>query len=209
MIITPRFVLEIWCRHWPKFVIGLLGYWSEQKNPKLPYRWLQEYDKDFPSVTKKISQLSASSILNLFRQDKSLWPFPDFRYVIIQLMYNLGGKQGRDKVAEVVMMSRKILGRDEQGKILEFLATDTVVELLEGFIPFERKQAISNSNEEAVAAWLTRWDARVKESQGDLQSPAVLADLSGEKAYRIKELMLKIDPRRFIRHEYYEIKHIE
>jgi hypothetical protein len=194
MIVTPNLVLEIWCRYWPKFAIELFGYWSEDQYPNPEYGRLIGSDKAILEVAKKMSKLSAPGILHLLRQDKSLWPFPPFPYILLQVMYDLGGEPVRRKVTEVIMMSRKAVNKTKQKEILESFKTETVVDILERLAPFERRQAVMNCDPRAVAAWLLRWDARAKESNADLQSSDLLAELPGENVFIIKSLMRSLDP---------------
>ena len=73
-----------------------------------------------------MSQLSVLSILNLIKQDRSLWQFyvatPDggkvinmaaVPYILLQLMFDLGGREGREKVAQIVRKCRTTLGNQK------------------------------------------------------------------------------------------------
>ena len=79
-----------------------------------------------------MSKLSTLSLLNLLRQDKSLWQYymanakggfvgnlPPLPYILLEIIYDLGGEEGRQKVRDVVQKSRMTIGSPNQADILE------------------------------------------------------------------------------------------
>ena len=140
LYITPIWLLEILCRAFPKIVIGLLCHWVNEKNPNREERALAERLINPVQVAKKMSKLSTIAILHLLKQDENLWkmylpgigrnkdnsiskgkiiPMKTLPYILLELMYDLGGPEGKEKVKDVVARCRVTLGGAKQGEIFE------------------------------------------------------------------------------------------
>ena len=205
--LTPSRWLDSWCRSRPRFVIELLCHWVNEKNIDIEERGLaSRKSASIVHVAKKLSQLSVVSILYLLNQDENLWrlyiagvgfrPFPSLPYILLQLTYDLGGKEGRDKVLEVVRSSRQSVGGRIQGTIVENLKTDTVIELFEVLPEFEVRMRLMFSDSRAVAFWLDYWDREMKRLGQPMKSAYWLGQLPGDRAYEIEHLMKQLEFRR-------------
>ncbi|PID55908.1 hypothetical protein CSB45_13900 [candidate division KSB3 bacterium] len=204
MYLTPIWLLNIMCRVWPKMVIGLLCHWLNEKNPNLEYRRLAKRQGNFLPVAKKFSKLSDLSIIYLLKQDESLWKLyipglgkmislGALRYIFLEIIFELGGKEGRDKVKSIIGTCRATLG----GKILDGMFShfkiETVLDLFEALPPAEVRSLLSSGQENVVALWLTHWDLRMNELGRAPKSPYWITQFSGERAYKIEELMRGLD----------------
>ncbi|PIE33032.1 hypothetical protein CSA56_13335 [candidate division KSB3 bacterium] len=210
MYFTPMWTLNLMCRICPKTVIGLFCHWANEKNPDIEERGLANRRLNLAQVAKKFSQLSDRSILRLLRQDSSLWrmylsgmgvrPFPDLPYLLLQLIFDLGGQEGKEKVKRIVMRTRVILGGGKQGQIMEYFKTDTVIELFEMLPAAEigtRLRLTSQFADPAIVAiWLTHWDLRRRECERDAVSHYWLTQLPAALAFDVEERMRAIEFRR-------------
>jgi hypothetical protein len=214
MWMTPKSLLEVLCRTRPKFVIQLLCHWLNEKNPNVEERFLAPRFLAFGPVAKKVSQLSVLSILNLIKQDRSLWQFyvatPDggkvinmaaVPYILLQLMFDLGGREGREKVAQIVRKCRTTLGNQKQREMLLNFKTETAIELFEVFLEIfpgnvEIRMCLVNSTDEAIAIWLDRWDLRMKRTEQPPVSPYWVGQLPGERAFKVEKLLRELESRR-------------
>jgi hypothetical protein len=204
--LVPVPLLNRWCWSRPRFVIELLCHCLNEKNIVVEERGLAMRKPAFPPVAKKMSQLDTVSILNLLRQDENLWrlymagvgirPFPSLPYILLQLIYDLGGSEGRKKVKDIVERCRLTLGGRTQGYILENFKTETVIEILEGLPEFEVTMRLSLSRAEAVALWLDQWDLKMRRIGKPPVSPEWIGRLTGERAFQIIDLMKRLEFRR-------------
>ncbi len=207
--LTPVFWLELLCRKRPRFAIELLCYWINQvtviHESGLERELVERQPAPLP-VVKKMSKLSELSILNLLKQDESLWkyymagegikPLPSLPYLLLELMYDLGGSEGRVKVLKVVERSRKTLGGRKQGDILENFKTETVLDLFEQLPETEVRMRLMFSAPKAVALWLDHWDRRMTRSGKPPISPTWIGRLPAERAFEIEKLMRELEFRR-------------
>lgn len=214
LYLTPIWLLDIMCRLCPKTVIALLCHWVNEKNPDLEDRMLAERLINPVQVAKKMSQLSTVSILYLLKQDESLWkmylpgigrqkdgslsrgkiiPMKALPYILLELMFDLGGQKGKEKVKEIVTKSRVTIGGMKQGEILENFKTDVVLDLFDMLPPMEVRMRLSMSNENAVALWLSHWDLRMKEMGRPPRSNYWIAQLNGERAFKIEQLLKSLE----------------
>lgn len=213
MYFTPVFLLDIMARICPKTVIGLLCHWVSEKNPNLLERRLARRRPNVLPVAKKFSQLSTLSILNILRQDESLWKFHAANttggaiinlgilpYIFLEVTYELGGAEGREKVLEVVRESRLTIGSPKQGDILEYFKVDTVLDIFEELErtggTMEIKMRLQFSNEYAAAMWLEHWDLRMQRLEQPMKSAFWLGQIPGERSFRLGELLKKLEFRR-------------
>ena len=207
--LTPRLWLEILCRARPKFVIGLLCYWINEvtviRKSGLERTLVDRQPAPLP-VVKKLSKLSVLSILNLLRQDESLWKLymagagfvnlKNLPYILLELMYDLGGSEGREKVLQVAGKTRTTLGGRKQGEMFENFKTETVLDLFEKLPEFEVRMRLMFSNPKAVALWLDHWDRRMKRSGKSPVSPTWIGRLPAGRAFEIEKLMRELEFRR-------------
>lgn len=214
LYLTPIWLLDIMCRLCPKTVIALLCHWVNEKNPDLEERALAERLINPVQVAKKMSQLSIISILHLLKQDESLWkmylpgigrekdgslsrgkviPMKTLPYLLLELMFDLGGQQGKEKVKEIVAKTRVTLGGMKQGDILENFKTDVVLDLFDMLPAMEVRMRLQFSKDEAVALWLSHWDLRMKEIGRPPRSNFWIAQLPGERAYRIEKMVKDLE----------------
>ena len=219
LYITPIWLLEIMCRMFPKVVIGLLCHWVNEKNPNREERGLAERLINPVQVSKKMSKLSTVAILYLLAQDENLWkmylpgigkkkdnsiskgkiiPMKTLPYILLELMYDLGGPEGKEKVKEVVTRCRVTLGGAKQGEIFENLKTDIVLDLFEILPPVEVKMRLTFNKEEVVALWLRQWDVRMKHIGNPLISGYWISQLAAERAFKVEKMMKEIE----FRHDY-------
>lgn len=216
MWLTPQWVLEFLCRFRPRFVIGLLCHWLNEKNIFIEERFLAPRQINPVAVAKKMSQLSVLSILNLLRQDEGLWQFyaptptggvminlQTLPFILLQLMFDLGGKKGREKVVQIILKCRKTIGGGTQGAILRNLNTETVVDIFEMILetpgggPVEVRMCLMNTrSDEAVAIWLEHWDRRMGKVDKPAQSLQWIARLPGDRAFRIEFLLKTLEFRK-------------
>lgn len=214
LYLTPIWLLEIMCRTFPKVVIGLLCHWMNERNPNREERVFAERLLNPVQVAKKVSKLSTTSILHLLAQDENLWrmyvpgigrqkdnsiskgkiiPMKGVPYILLELMFDLGGQEGKEKVKDVVTRCRVTLGGAKQGEIFENFKTDVVLDLFEMLPPVEVKLRLAFSKEEAVALWLRQWDHRMKHIGRPLVSHYWVAQLTGERAFKIEKLMKDLE----------------
>lgn len=211
MYLTPVWMLNIMSRYFPKTVIGLLCYWLNEKNPDPDERRIAKRRINPVPVSKKMSQLSVLSILCLFRQDDSLWKFyapnpkggmiinlKPLPYILLELMFDLGGKEGRQKVHDVVLKSRTTLGGGKQLDILRNFKTDTVLDLFEMLPDSEVNMVLKNPfcEEKMVAFWLTQWDLRKQLTDQPGKSEYWLGQIPGNRAFEIEKHMKDLEFRR-------------
>ncbi len=206
MYITPVWALNILCKIQPKTVIGLLCHWINEKNPNLEERGLAKRFVNPVPVAKKFSKLSILSMLYLLKQDKTLWkfyitgvgiiPFPTLPYLLLQLIFDLGGAEGKQKVKELVIRCRVTLGGRAQGEMLENFKTDTVLDLFEELPPFEVKLRLELNPLEVVAIWLTHWDLRMQQIGHPSASAYWIAQLPAQRAFEVERTMKEIEFRK-------------
>lgn len=213
MWLTPQPILELLARIRPEFVIRLLCHWLNEKNPNIEERFLAERLINPVAVAKKMSQLSVLSILNLLRQDESLWrmyvPTPTggitinlkpLPYILLQLMFDLGGQDGRNKVLDILLKCRTTIGGGKQGELLKNLNIESVVDLFEMLVEKnqhgEVRMCLNGSSNEVVAIWLDHWDRRSNRSDQPAQSSLWVAKLPAEKAFAIEKLLRELEFRR-------------
>jgi len=214
LYITPIWLLEFMCHWFPRTVIGLLCHWMNEKNPNREERHLAERFLNPVQVAKKMSHLSTVAILHLLAQDESLWkmylpgvgrkkdnsighgkviPMKSVPYILLELIFDLGGPAGKEKVKDIVARCRVTLGGQKQGEIFENLKTDMVLDLFEMLPPVEVKMRLAFCKEEAVALWLRQWDHRMKHIGRPLVSTYWVAQLTGERAFKIEKLMKDLE----------------
>ncbi|MBD3308055.1 hypothetical protein GF339_16540 [candidate division KSB3 bacterium] len=206
MYLTPIWLLEIMCRICPKTAIGLICHWVNEKNQNVEERALAKRLINPVQVAKKLSKLSDIAILYLLKQDEHLWkmylagvgviPFPVLPYMLLELMFDLGGQEGRKKVKNIVVKSRVTLGGRKQGQIMEYFKTDTVLDLFEMFSEIDVRMRLLFSAPKAVALWLDHWDLRMKRSNQPEKSDYWIGKLPGERAFEIEKLMKELEFRR-------------
>lgn len=221
MWLTPGWLLEMLARFQPRFMIGLLCHWLNEKNPNIGERFLTPRVINPVGVAKKMSQLSVVSILNLLRQDESLWQFyiatPNggaiinlnaLPYILLEITFDLGGKEGREKVADVVEKCRTRIGGPKQLQILKAFKTDTVLDIFEMIPEMELNMIFKNlridpkvpayedPNAQLLAFWLNHWDLRMRRSKRTLKSEIWLGKLPGQQAFRVESVMRNLEFRR-------------
>jgi hypothetical protein len=205
--LTPALWLDSWCRSRPKFVIELLCHWISEKNPEIEERGLAlRKSTALVSVAKKLSKISALSFLYLLQQDENLWkyysppagftPMRTLPYILLEIIYDLGGNEGRKKIIEVVQRSRQTLGGRKQGDILENFKVDIVLEIFESLPEFDVRMRLMFNEDETVAFWLNHWDQKMRNMNKAEPSLYWLGRLSGKRAYRIQALMRNLEFRR-------------
>ncbi len=217
MWLTPQSILELLARIQPRFVISLLCHWVNEKNPNIGERFLTPRFINPVGVAKKMSQLSTLAILNLLRQDNSLWHFyvatPNegavinlsaLPYILLEIMFDLGGPEGRDKVADVVAKSRTTIGGGVQKDMLKNFKTDTVLDLFDKMQEMEvnmifknfRPSPPDNNDIKILAFWLNHWDLRMQRTRQPLKSAYWLGKLPGPQAYEVEREMKNLEFRR-------------
>lgn len=221
MWLTPKALLEVLARSHPKFVISLLCHWVNEKNPNVEERFLTPRFINPVGVAKKMSGLSVLSLLNILRQDESLWQFyvatPNngtiinlsvLPYILLEIMFDLGGEEGRKKVAEVVAKARVTIGGPKQLNILKTFKTDTVLDIFEMISEMEVNMIFKNlrinpkvpprddQNVQILAFWLTHWDLRMQRSKKIPKSEKWIGKLPGEQAFRVESVMRELEFRR-------------
>jgi hypothetical protein len=206
-------LLEFLARTNPKLVIKLLCHWLNEKNPNVEERFLTPRLINPVGVAKKFSQLSVLSILNIIRQDASLWQFyaatpfngvtfnlKVLPYILLELMFDLGGPEGREKVVKVIQKCRTTLGGGKQAEILKNFKTDTVLDIFEMLpqtdVGMLLKSGMRMDDLNIVAFWLTHWDMRRKETKQSPISVQWLGRLPGDRAFRLEKLMKELEFRR-------------
>jgi len=189
-------------------VIDLLCHWISEKNPEIEERSLAFRKTTLiVSVVKKLSRLSVVSFLHLLQCDDSLWRLymphvggfinlKTLPFILLQVMYDLGGSEGRAKLIEIVLRARQTIGSPKQGAILENLKVDTVIELLEELPDMEVRMRLTFSTPEAVAFWLNHWDLKMKRTDQPLKSEFWLGQLPGERGYKIEKMLRDLEFRR-------------
>jgi len=214
--LTPASWLDSWCRSRPQFVIELLCHWINEKNIDIEERGLASR-KTTPlvHVAKKFSKLSVISILYLLNQDETLWKlymppggiitFKTLPYILLELMYDLGGSEGRKKVLEVVQRTRQTVSGRKQGDILENFKTDTVIDIFENLPEFDVRMRLLFNKPETVAFWLNHWDLKMRRASQPEKSAHWLGKLPGEQAYKVQKLMKDLE----FRKKYDDIEHFE
>lgn len=220
MYLIPVWVLNIMSRVDPKMVIGLFCHWINEKNPDIEERQLAKRRPNVLPVAKKFCALSTLSILNLLRQDSSLWrfyfsntsggtvvPLPSLPYILLEVVYDLGGEEGRQKVIDVVRRSRMTVGSPKQGDILENFKVDTVIEIFEEFErtggAMEVRMRLGFSHDKAVAMWLDHWDIKTRRVDQPSKSSFWLGQLPGSRAFHIQQLMTGLEFRRKYEREWH------
>ena len=221
MWLTPQPILELLARIRPRFVIGLLCHWLNEKNIIIEERFLAPRLINPVGVAKKMSQLSVLSILNLLRQDEGLWQFyaatPDggktvnltaLPYILLEIMFDLGGEEVRKKVADIVTKSRTTIGGFKQLQILKACKTDTVLDIFEMIPEMEINMIFKNlrsnknpqtgddENIEILAFWLNHWDLRMESTTQPLKSAYWLGKLPGDQAFKVEMTMRALEFRR-------------
>lgn len=224
MFLTPMPVFEMLCRAYPKFAIELLCHWLNEKNINVEERFLAPRLIAPVPVAKKVSQLSVLSILNLLRQDDKLWKFyvPNhdegaiinlnvLPYILLELIFDLGGKEGREKVAKVVEKCRTTIGAPKfeppkQGEppkpkppkqidLLKNFKTDTVLDIFEMLPPTEVGMILKHPacEIEMAAFWLTHWDMRMERMDQPPKSEFWLGQIPGDRAFKIEKAMRELE----------------
>ncbi len=208
MWLMPASLFEILARTHPKFVIKLLCHWLNEKNMNVEERFLAPRLINPVGVAKKMSQLSVLSILNLLRQDESLWQFyaPNpgegfifnlkvLPYILLELMFDLGGTEGRKKVAGIVVKCRTTIGGAKQLGILRNFKTATVLDVFEMLPPTEVGMILKNFQCETkmTAFWLNQWDLRMERMELPMKSAYWLGQIPGARAYEIEKLLKDLE----------------
>jgi hypothetical protein len=213
MWLTPHWVFEALARFQPRFVISLLCHWLNEKNPKVEERFLAPRFINPVGVAKKMSKLSDLSILNLLRQDESLWQFyaPNLEggkvfnltalpYILLELMFDLGGEEGRQKVIDVIAKCRTRIGGFKQGQILKAFKTDTVLDIFEVLPETEVnmifKNLRSDDDIDIAAFWLNYWDLRMQRTNQPPKSAFWLGKLPGQQAFKVEKKMRDLEFRK-------------
>jgi hypothetical protein len=209
--LTPATLLDRWSRSHPRFVIRLLCHLLNEKNINIEERFLAPRLIAPVPVAKKMSQLSELSILNLLRQDESLWQFyaPNphggiiinlkvLPYILLEIMFDLGGKEGREKVVQVIAKCRTTIGGAKQLDILRNFKTDTVLDLFEMLPPMEVNMILKNPGceVELAAFWLNHWDLRMQRMEQPSKSAFWLGQIPGKRAFQIEQLMRQLEFRK-------------
>lgn len=217
MLITPKPLFEFLARKHPRFVIRLLCHWLNEKNPYIEERRLAPRLLNPVGVAKKMSQLSVIAILYLLQQDESLWqlysPNPHgghifnlkvLPYILLELMFDLGGREGREKVKKVILKSRVTLGSKKQADILKNFQADNVIDLFEeddfseGEIAMILKTGIGFSEDDLKvgAYWLNLWDYRMKNEKLPPKSLHFLGKMPAERAFKMEKFIKELERRR-------------
>jgi hypothetical protein len=212
--LTPVFWLDLLCRKRPKFAIDLLCYWVNELTPIQESgleRELVERQPMLLPVVKKLSKLSTLAILNLLKQDSSLWKFymagpglmnlKTLPFILLEIMFELGGTEGRKKVLEVAMKVRTSVSGFKQGEMFETFKASTVLHLFEQLPEGEVKMRLQFSQPKAVAFWLDYWDREMQRLDQPMKSAYWLGQLPGERAYEIELLMKQLEFRRKYEHQ--------
>lgn len=221
MWLTPQPVLELLARIRPEFVIQLFCHWINEKNPNVAERFLSPIFINPVGVAKKMSQLSVLSILNLLRQDENLWHLyvatpkdgttinlPALPHVLLEIMFDLGGDAGRQRVRDVVLKARITIGSGKQLEILKAFKTDTVLDIFEMLTESEVNMIFKNlrinpkvsinddANVQILAFWLNHWDLRMQRTNQPLKSEYWLGKLPGDQAFRVEKTLRELEFRR-------------
>ncbi len=213
MWLTPQPILELLARIRPRFVIGLLCHWINEKNPNVEERFLTPRFINPVGVAKKMSQLSTLAILNLLRQDESLWQFyvatpkngmifnlTALPCILLEITFDLGGAEGRKKVVDVVTKSRVTIGGQIQKTILKAFKTDTVLDIFEMIPPVEVNMILKGMRFDedipVAAFWLNHWDLRMLRTDKPPKSAEWLGQLPGEQAFKVEEALRNLEFRR-------------
>jgi hypothetical protein len=205
--LMPVPLLDRWCWSHPKFVIELLCNWISEKNPDIEGREIAPRKSTaLVAVAKKLSKLSVESFTHLLQQDESLWRFysppagftnmKTLPYIILEIIYDLGGSEGRKKVVDIIQRSRQALGGKKQGDMLENFKTDMVIEIFENMPEFDVRMRLMFNDVMAVAFWLDHWDRKMKNLDQPEKSAYWLGKLPGKRAYEIESLLRKLEFRR-------------
>jgi hypothetical protein len=199
----------------------LLCHWLNEKNINIEERFLAPRLINPVGVAKKMSQLSVLAILNLLRQDESLWQFyaanlnggiiinlAALPFILLEITFDLGGEEGRKKVSNVVAKSRTTIGGFKQGQILKAFKTDTVLDIFEMIPEMETNMIFKNlrsnrdpktgedPNIELLAFWLNHWDLRMQRTNQPPKSAFWLGRLPGEQAFKVERKMRELEFRR-------------
>ncbi len=217
MLVTPIPLLEVLARKHPKFVIRLLCHWLNEKNPHLEDRHLAPILINPVAVAKKMSQLSVVAILHILQQDDSLWQFysPNTHggftfnlkilpYILLELMFDLGGEEGRNKVKKVILKSRTTLGGKKQAEILKNFKADNVIDIFdsgdfsESEIAMILKSGIGFSDEDLTvgAYWLNLWDYRMKDEKRPPKSLHFLGKMPAGRAFKMEKFVKDLERRK-------------
>ena len=216
MLITPIPLLELLARKQPRFVIRLLCHWLNEKNPHVEERHLAPRLINPVGVAKKMSQLSVIALLHILQQDESLWQFysPNphgghmfnlriLPYILLELMFDLGGPEGREKVKKVILKSRVTLGSGKQAAILKNFQADNVIDLFEDDFPESDiamllKSGIGFADDDLKvgAYWLNLWDYRMKDEKLPLKSLHFLGKMPAERAFKMEKFLKDLERRR-------------
>jgi hypothetical protein len=207
MYLTPAPLLEMLCRVEPRFVIELLCHWANEKNANIEERFLSPRLGAVPPVAKKLSQLSVLSIINLIRQDESLWrlygPSPTggkinnvkvLPYILLEVIFELGGTEGRTKVLKVLEKLRSTIGGGKQIEMLRVFKTDNVLDIFE-MLPGEVGGILRNGacEVELAAFWLNYWDLRMQKTGQPSKSEYWLGQMPGQRAFHIEQAMRSLE----------------
>lgn len=211
---TPVLWLEILCRKRPRFAIELLCHWVNELTVIQESGLERELADRKPMllpVVKKMSKLSTLAILNLLKQDPNLWrlyvagpgiiPMRNLPFILLEIMYELGGTDGRKKVVDVAINVRTSVGGAKQGEMFESLKASTVIHLFESIPEAEVKMRLQFSNPRAVAFWLDFWDREMQRLDQPMKSAYWLGQLPGERAYDVELLMKQLEFRRKYEHQ--------
>lgn len=195
--VVPVPIMNWWCHKNPKLVIDLLKGWVTDLNPNPEERWLQASGPAWVPVAKKLSLLSSSSILSLLKQDANLWgAFPPLRFILLEIMYDLGGNEGRKKVQEIVNRIRVVAGGPAAEQLFESLKTDIVIELFENMPEFEVRMRLAFNHPQTVALWLDHWDLKMKRLDQPMKSAYWIGKIPGRRGFEIQALMKDLEFRR-------------
>lgn len=211
MWLTPMPFLEFLSRAYPKFVIGLLCHWLNEKNAIIEERFLAPIQIAPVPVAKKLGQLSVLSILNLLKQDERLWQFyaptvnegvvinlTALPYILLELMFDLGGKDGREKVRDILVKCRTTIGSGKQLDLLRAFKTDVVIDLFEMMPEAEVGMILKNfqCDPAMVAFWLNHWDLRMERTDQPPKSAYWLGKIPGRRGFDIEAAMRALEFRR-------------
>ena len=211
MWLTPIWLLELLSRSHPEFVIKLLCHWLNEKNTIVEERFLAPRLIAPVPVAKKFSQLSILAMLNLLRQDDKLWDFfaPNPKggiminlkvvpYILLELTFDLGGKEGRGKVTDLIAKCRTTIGAGKQIDILNNFKTSTVLDIFEALPETEVGMILKHPacDIKTVTFWLGQWDLRMQRSQQPMKSEFWLEQIPGGRAYEIEKMLREVEFRR-------------
>lgn len=211
MWMTPTPVLEMLARAHPRFAISLFCHWLNEKNINIEERFLSPRLIAPVPVAKKFSQLSELAILNILRQDERLWQFyvPTpaggtiinlgvLPFILMEITFELGGKEARQKIATVITKCRTTLGGGKQAQILKVFKTDTVLDLFEIMPDGEINMIFKNMScgIELIAFWLNHWDMRMLRINQPAKSEIWLGKIPGERAFEIEKALRALEFRK-------------